>query len=64
MENEKFTIPAVGGIIEGNRNGEDMILIQKRVKDSKEGIGLLEIPAGKISSLDPPMSLRKFSGFH
>lgn len=52
MENEKFTIPAVGGIIEGNIDGEDVILIQKRFKDSKDGNGLLEIPAGKIREFE------------
>lgn len=52
MEKEKFTIPAVGGIIESNINGEDMILIQKRFKNSKNGNGLLEIPAGKIREFE------------
>ncbi|UUV18155.1 NUDIX hydrolase [Fusobacteria bacterium ZRK30] len=52
MEKEKFTIPAVGGIIEGNINGEDVILMQKRFKDSKDGNGLLEIPAGKIREFE------------
>lgn len=52
MGNEKFTIPAVGGIIEGNINGKDVILIQKRFKDSKEGNGLLEIPAGKLREFE------------
>lgn len=52
MGKEKFTIPAVGGIIEGNIDGEDVILIQKRFKDSKDGNGLLEIPAGKIREFE------------
>ena len=52
MEKEKFTIPAVGGIIEDNIDGEDVILIQKRFKDSKDGNGLLEIPAGKIREFE------------
>ncbi|MGB6128590.1 MAG: NUDIX domain-containing protein [Psychrilyobacter sp.] len=52
MKNEKFTIPAVGGIIEANINGEDSILLQKRFKDSKDGNGLLEIPAGKLREFE------------
>ncbi|WP_028855832.1 NUDIX hydrolase [Psychrilyobacter atlanticus] len=52
MEKEKFTIPAVRGIIEDNIDGEDVILIQKRFKDSKDGNGLLEIPAGKIREFE------------
>lgn len=49
---EKFTIPGVGGIIQSNINGEDVILIQKRSKNPLEGTGVFEIPAGKIREFE------------
>lgn len=50
--NEKFAIPAVGGIIEGEIQGEKAILIQTRKKDAREGSGYFEIPAGKIREFE------------
>ena len=38
MIEEKFAIPAVGGIIESKINGEDMILVQKGLKIRKKGL--------------------------
>ncbi|WP_242985299.1 NUDIX hydrolase [Vallitalea okinawensis] len=48
MTEEKFMIPGVGGIIERKIDGEDTILVQKRMKDPRECSGVFEIPAGKI----------------
>ena len=59
MNTEKFTIPGVGGIIESNIDGKDMILIQKRSKDHKEGTGVFEIPAGKIREFENIFSCLK-----
>ncbi len=50
--NEKFAIPAVGAIIERTENREDYILIQDRLKPSKEGWGYVEIPAGKVREFE------------
>lgn len=49
---ERFAIPGVGGIIEGEVQGEKAILIQTRTKSSEEGLGYLEIPAGKIREFE------------
>lgn len=49
---EKFTIPAVGGIVESEIKGEKAILMQTRKKDSIEGTGFFEIPAGKIREFE------------
>lgn len=51
MENEVFTKPAVGAIIEKNINGIKHILIQKRRKNISED-GLIEIPTGKIREFE------------
>ncbi|QQO10030.1 NUDIX hydrolase [Breznakiella homolactica] len=46
---ERFSIPAAGGIIVTEKNGEEYILIQDRVKNDFEAEkGLIEIPAGKV----------------
>lgn len=52
MLQEKFMIPGVGGIIEREINGENTILIQKRMKDQRECTGVFEIPAGKIREFE------------
>lgn len=52
MRKERFSIPAVGGIIEDNIGGKDVILMQKRVKNTRDGDGLLEIPAGKLREFE------------
>lgn len=49
---EKFAIPGVGGIIESQIKGEKAVLIQTRKKDSREGSGYFEIPAGKIREFE------------
>ena len=51
--NEKFSIPAVGGIIQKRENGKDYILIQDRVKPNyNSASGIIEIPAGKIREFE------------
>lgn len=59
MHAEKFTIPGVGGIIESNIDGKDMILIQRRSKNHTEGTGVFEIPAGKIREFENIFSCLK-----
>ena len=50
---EKFSIPAVAGIIEKTIEGKKYILIQQRVKEDCPGErGLFEIPAGKIREFE------------
>jgi len=49
MQNEKFSIPGAGALIERTVANERYILVQERFKDGAEHEnGLLEIPAGKI----------------
>jgi len=50
---EQFSIPAVGGIIEGELDGTRCILTQTRMKaDTQRDNGLIEIPAGKIRAFE------------
>ncbi|WP_430885917.1 NUDIX hydrolase [Fusibacter sp. JL216-2] len=49
---EKFSIPGVSGIIEGEVDGEKAILLQTRSKNKLEGTGYFEIPAGKIREFE------------
>ncbi|MCL2570784.1 MAG: NUDIX domain-containing protein [Defluviitaleaceae bacterium] len=50
---ERFSIPAVGGIIEGELDGTRCILTQTRMKaDAQHDNGLIEIPAGKIRAFE------------
>lgn len=46
---ETFAIPAVGAIIVKRIEDDELILVQNRKKNNRDGMdGLLEIPAGKI----------------
>lgn len=54
---ERFSLPGVGGIIEKEHNGDRYILIQERWNNewrnnTKEEMGLIEIPAGKIREFE------------
>jgi len=50
---EQFSIPSVGGIIEGELDGTRCILTQTRMKaDEQRDNGLIEIPAGKIRAFE------------
>ena len=60
MMNEKFSIPAAGGIIRKIENNQEFILLQDRVKpDYKSTSGIIEIPAGKIREFENIFSCLK-----